>query len=262
MTKLHILNGDAMLNAFDQTGLDGEVMVWREVLSEGPLAPTIDASFWETRQQWITGTFEDAPGSYQDMVLSELEKLSQPYDEITLWFDNDLHCQVNLLGVLQLLKDQVDLSAPGIYLVSPGAEQDSTGLRGMAQLNGDELEDLYDARLHLTEYDLTLSTEAWQKYTANDPDALQQWISTNPFWGSLHKLKPALEAQVQRSRVGDDGLNNIERTLVRLNTSGIDQRAELYEAFWNEQPVYGMGGAELDLYLDRLASRGLIQLQA
>lgn len=262
MTQLHILNGDAMLNAFDQTGLDGEVLVWREVLSEGPLAPILDASFWEARQQWITRTFEDAPGSYQEKVLSELEKLSQPYDEITLWFDNDLHCQINMLSVLQLLKDQVDLSEPGIYLVSPGAEQDSVGFRGMAQLDGDRLEDLYDARLHLTEYDLTLSTEAWQKYTANDPDALQQWISANPFWGSLHTLKPALEAQVERLSVGDDGLNNIERTLIRLNKSGIYQRTELYEAFWNELPIYGMGDAELDLYLDRLVSKGLIQLQA
>ena len=49
MNILHILNGDATANSFAGTGLDGEIMIWREVLSEGPLEENIaSGSFGKT----------------------------------------------------------------------------------------------------------------------------------------------------------------------------------------------------------------------
>lgn len=257
MNQLHILNGDATLTGFNQTGLDGEVLVWREVFSEGPLAAKLDAGFWNHRANWIAQNFEDAPGSYQEMVMQELEKLNEPYDEINMWFEFDLHCQINLLGVMQLLKQEVDLTAPGIYLICPDSFPGVENFRGMGQLNGDQLEDLYDTRLHLTEYDFIIATEAWQKYILFDADALQQWINSTPFWGSLHLLKPALEAQVKRLQVNNEGFNYIEQKLLHLYQNGINTRTQIYEAFWNEAPIYGMGDTELDIYLKGLQSKGL-----
>jgi hypothetical protein len=35
---LHVLNGDATLNVFERTSFEGDIMVWREVLSEGPVS--------------------------------------------------------------------------------------------------------------------------------------------------------------------------------------------------------------------------------
>jgi len=260
MSILHILNGDATLTGFNQTGLDGEVLVWREVFSEGPLLAKLDADFWNRRSAWIAETFEDAPGSYQDIVMQELEKLNEPYDEINLWFEFDLHCQINLLGVMQLLKQEVDLTAPGIYLICPDSFPGVKNFRGMGQLNGNQLEDLYDTRLHLTEYDFIIATEAWQKYIQFNAEALQQWIDATPFWGSLHLLKPALEAQVKRLQINEQGLGYIEQKLLQLYQNGINTRTEIYETFWNEAPVYGMGDAELDIYLKRLHAKGLMLL--
>jgi hypothetical protein len=37
MKVLHVLNGDATLFKFKKTGLPGDIVVWREVLSEGPI---------------------------------------------------------------------------------------------------------------------------------------------------------------------------------------------------------------------------------
>jgi len=260
MPILHILNGDATLTGFNQTGLDGEVLVWREVFSEGPLTARLDADFWNRRADWISNAFEDAAGSYQEKVLHELEKLSEPYDEINLWFEFDLHCQVNLLGVMQLLKQEVDLTAPALYLICPDRFPGVENFRGMGELNGDQLEDLYDARLHLTEYDFIIATEAWQKYIQFDAEALQQWINATPFWGSLHLLKPALEAQVKRLQVNSNGLNYIEQKLLQFYESGITNRNNLYRSFWNEETIFGMGEAELDIYLKKLEDRELVNL--
>ena len=249
MKTLHILNGDTTLTSFNETGLDGEVMVWREVFSEGPLATRLDADFWNAREVWISNSFNDTIAGYQDKVMLELEKLNEPYDEITLWFEFDLHCQVNLLGVMQMLKQQVDLTAPGVYLVCPDSYPGMDNFRGLGQLNGEQLEDLYDARLHLTEYDFIIAAEAWQKHIQFDAAVLQQWIDATPFWGSLHLLKPALEAQVKRLQVNELGLNYIEEKLLHLYENDMVTRTDIYNAFWSEAPIFGMGNAEIDLYL-------------
>jgi len=260
MDQLHILNGDATYEKFIETGLDGDVLVWREVFSEGPLSPVIDAAFWQQRAEWISKTFEDAPASYQEMVIAELEKLSRPYEEITLWFDFDLHCQTNLLGAMQLLQQQADLSGPGIYLISPDGYPGVESFRGMGQLSAEQLEDLYDTRLQLTDYDFTLAKEAWQKYILFDAQQLQEWVNSVTFWGSLHYLKTALLAQVKRLQTDAQGLNYIAQTLLNLYQHGATSRDKLYEAFWRQHAIYGMSDAELDIYLNELQSRGLVNL--
>src|SRR6185312_16532082 len=101
MNILHILNGDSTLRGFQETGLEGNTMVWRESLSEGPLEADISsAGFWRDRANWIGKTYRESPEDYLATMMNELSKLGEPYDEINLWFEFDLHCQANLLGVL------------------------------------------------------------------------------------------------------------------------------------------------------------------
>ena len=196
MNILHILNGDSTLHGFEQTGLDGDVMVWREVFSQGPLEETISsAHFWRTRQEWIN----DTPEGYQHKMLDQLSMLSEPYNEINLWFEFDLHCQANLLGVMAYLEQKADLSAPAIYLICPGDFPGKDDFRGMGELNGEELEYLYDnIREQLSTEDFAIAQQAWKVYVSGDASILSTFLSATVFWGSLHFLKPALEAHLKR----------------------------------------------------------------
>src|SRR5476651_2403611 len=109
MNILHILNGDATLQGFKQTGLEGDVMIWREAFSAGPLiADVTSAGFWLARSEWICTGFNESPEGYQRNMLDQLALLNDPYDEINLWFEYDLHCQANLLGVLNYLSRKAD----------------------------------------------------------------------------------------------------------------------------------------------------------
>src|ERR1700733_12383061 len=113
MSILHILNGDSTAISFEETGLDGDILVWREVFSEGPVEEDVtSASFWRNRSEWICKGVNETPENYQHNVLDQLAKLEGSYDEINLWFEFDLHCQANLLGVMNYLKQKTDLSAP------------------------------------------------------------------------------------------------------------------------------------------------------
>src|ERR1700744_4789165 len=97
---LHVLNGDSTLHSFEHTGLEGDTMVWREVLSEGPLEENIASGhFWKKRAEWLCSTFGEDLYEYNKKVEEPLSRLYDPWHEINLWFEFDLHCQVNMLGV-------------------------------------------------------------------------------------------------------------------------------------------------------------------
>ncbi|MBV8391322.1 MAG: DUF1835 domain-containing protein [Mucilaginibacter sp.] len=258
---LHILNGDSTAYSFKDTGLDGDILVWREVLSQGPLIEDISsAAFWEMRSEWICKGLNETPENYRKKVIEPLEKLSNIYDEITLWFEFDLHCQINMLGVMEMMLKHTDLSIPKIYLVCPGECAGVEDFRGMGQLNGSQLAVLYDDRLRLNDWDFTLASQAWKLYVSGDDMALEKWINETNFWGSLHLLKPALLAHLKRVRVNDAGLNHIEQTLLDIYSSGTRAKYAIYEAFWKAEKIYGMGDLEIDIYLRSLADKNLLAM--
>lgn len=257
MSTLHILNGDSTLHGFKQTSIEGDTMVWREVLSEGPLEMNIGAAhFWETRCQWICKTFDDNDMDYRRDMIDHLAQLTEPHDEINLWFEYDLHCQSNMLGVMNYLHQLTDLSAPNIYLISPGEFPGKPDFAGMGELNGEELQYLYDnIRLQLSEADFTIAAETWEMYVKHDAEHLEQYLAETQFWGSLHLLKPALEAHLKRLQFNAAGLNYVEQKLLDIYNSGITNFQDMCMKFWETEKIYGMGDLEIGLYLQKLKDK-------
>jgi hypothetical protein len=259
---LHVLNGDSTRHSFEETGLEGDVLVWREILSQGPLIEDISsADFWKLREKWICDTFDESPGEFDRTVVTPLEKLSEPYDKINLWFEFDLHCQVNMLGVMEILAKNTNLSPPAIYLICPDSFPGKENFKGMGELNGKELEYLFDnIREQLSEVDFAITAEAWKRYVAGNADELEKWLNATTFWGSLRCLKPAMEANVKRLRTNEQGLNYIEQTLLDIYNYGYKTKYDIYQRFWETETIYGMGDLEIDLYLNSLIDKGLITL--
>lgn len=257
---LHVLNGDSTAHSFNDTGLDGDALVWREIFSQGPLLEDISsAAFWNTRSEWISKTFNDT--HYSQNVIEPLEKLNEAYKEINLWFEFDLHCQANLLGVMEMIAERADLSEQAIYLVCPGEFPGKPDFRGMGELNGEELEYLYDnIRVQLTEYDFELANEAWKLYVSGDVAGLEKWLKENTFWANMSLLKPAMEAHIKRLRQNEAGLNYLEQKLLDIYNSGKTTRHAIYQDFWSAEKIYGMGDAEIDIYLKNLTDKNLINL--
>lgn len=262
-TILHVLNGDATLHSFEQTGLEGDVLVWREIFSQGPLAGEISsAAFWDARAAWIDETFNQTAEQYQEKVVSPLEKLNSTYNQINLWFEFDLHCQANLLGVLALLAEKMDLSPPAIFLICPADFPGKRDFRGIGELSALELEYLYDnVRIRLGEPDFLIAEQAWKLFAEGQLTALAAWVDENHYWGGLHLLKPALKAHLKRLALNENGLNYIEQRLLDIYNSGVRDRQAIYQAFWKTEKIYGMGDSEIDIYLRKLTEHRLIELK-
>ncbi|HVW96585.1 MAG TPA: DUF1835 domain-containing protein [Mucilaginibacter sp.] len=260
MAILHILNGESTRYGFEETGLSGDVMVWHEIFSQGPLDEDISsAQFWRNREEWITETFGEQPESYRQKMLDELAKLSCPYDEINLWFEFDLHCQANLLGVLAYLDQKTDMSAPAVYLICPGSFPGKPDFMGMGELNGEELTYLYDnIREQLSEEDFALARQAWQVFVSKDAARLANFLQQTTFWGSLHFLKPALQARLSLLQLNVQGLNYVEQKLLDICNAGAVTLPERCKAFWRTEKIFGMGDAEISVYLDNLRNKKLI----
>jgi len=160
-----------------------------------------------------------------------------------------------------MLSKNTDLSPPAVYLICPDDFPGKENFKGMGELNGEELEYLYDnIRLRLSAGDFEVAGEAWKLYVEGNANKLEHWLHENTFWGSLHLLKPALEAHLKRLRTNEHGLNYVEQKLLDIYNYGYKTRQAIYESFWETEKIYGMGDAEIDIYLQRLIDKKLITL--
>ncbi len=166
-----------------------------------------------------------------------------------------------MLGVMNYLRQKTDLSHPAVFLICPDDYPGKENFRGMGELNGEELEFLYDnIRTQLSEIDFIIAAEAWDIYVSLDAGRLKTYLEETHFWGSLHCLKAALAAQLKRLAVNENGLNAIEQKLLDIYQYGYHTRPEIMSAFWQTEKIYGMGDLEVNLYLQKLIAKGLISL--
>ena len=243
------------MTVFKQTTFEGDILVWREILSEGPVSKT---NLWATRAKWIGSTFGESEASYTNKVLDEVEKLKEvkAYDELILWFEYDLVCQINLIYILSVLKDMEIQDLP-IYLICPDRFEGIANFRGLGELNAMQLTQLYSSSYKLNTSDLNIASRAWHIYTENNPSAIQTLLQED--FGDLPLLKKALTAHLLRFPNPDTKLNYIEETLLNIVHKGITKRTDIYKSFWLKESIFGITDLQVDFILDQLETNGFIE---
>ena len=130
---LHVTNGDAAAEAIRSTGIDGEVLVWRDVLHEGPVPAGADVlELREIRAGFLArcGWAERAQALADLGARDErLGAALRAGEELVLWFEDDLFDQLQLVQVL----DRVAAGA-GRSRVTAVATQGYFGLMAAPEL--------------------------------------------------------------------------------------------------------------------------------
>lgn len=256
---LHILNGDGTAHKFRQTRLPGEVLVWREILSEGPaIYDQGEKIFWQNRQQYITQTYQVAAADYEQQVLAELYKLEEvahASTEIVLWFEHDLLCQINLIYLLHWFyhRRPANLS---LKLICINQYPGKPYFRGLGELSPDQLAGLFPQRATITPGMLQAADTIWKYYVAPTPLLLQQSISRNI--NGLPFLHTAIQAHFLRFPAVKNGLNKIEEILLQALLKSKLTTTQLLESFWQQESIFGVGDTQLFNYLEYLQAAGLI----
>ncbi len=252
MAHLHVLNGDATLHSFEKTGIEGERMVWREVLSEGKVPETIGAEpFWKVRSSFFESFFEIEEEEYHELTVEEFEKvegLSQ-YEEITFWFEYDLFCQMNLMALLSWFARQ-ELGGVRLSLVCSGTFPGYSRLVGLGEIDPDQYQPLFEQRQYLKREDLDFAQQFWAVFSSDDPTELHVLAQSRA--AKFPYLPAAVHAHLQRFPSVDNGLNIIEDRMIRLVHSGVRERKKLIGQIMKEDQYFGFGDAQYFTYLKNL----------
>ncbi|MDQ6651452.1 MAG: RNA polymerase subunit sigma-24 [Acidobacteriota bacterium] len=260
---LHIHNGDCSANTAKQSPLGGEHFAWREELIEGPTPNSLDPAEWRrVRAQHLCESYDLDSKECERGLLDQEKKLEsfQEYEEVVLWFEHDLFCQVHLLYLLNWFS-QRDLGKTKLSLICVGRFPGKQDFRGLGELNADQLASLFPERHQVAKNELYLAASAWQAYCSSDPTYIERLLQTDTSF--MPFLRAALIAHLRRFPSTRNGLGAIENLGLELINGGLSSFIDVFPRFGDAEPVYGLGDAQFWFALQRvtLAKQPLLKLE-
>lgn len=239
----HILNGDALKEQFP-TVIEGEIIVARECLVDGPVNGRNLDKLFAIRAQFISENYGETKQAYHERSALELLKTLEIADDaiVNLWFEDDLFCQVNLWFVIHLLMKRHRVNP--IFLIRPAIHTQY----GFGGLNQSELLARYQRKTSLTHLD-SLS-KLWPAYRAGDTKTLlsiaQKLKAPYPF------ILSAVEAQIQRIPV-NGGLGRPKASLKTIiNELKTEDFGAVFSAFNKREMIYGFGDLQVKRLYDEI----------
>jgi len=250
---LHIHNGDSTAGTARQANIPGEHIAWREALVCGPTpAGLSEAEFIETRARHLAVSY----GAPVEKCRAELRAMHNAlasfsdHDEVVLWFEHDLFCQVQLIYLLHWFAGR-DLGRTKLSLICIDEFPGVKIFHGLGQLNEEQLLSLFPGRRELTVEQLELAARAWTAYCAPDALALIALLKTD--MSALPFLKEALSKHLQRFPSTRNGLGRVENAALELIPAGYGKFRSLFPAFIQRESVYGFGDLQLYASMRRMA---------
>jgi hypothetical protein len=251
---LHITNGDSAADTLRQTGLEGEVIPWRDVLHEGPVPAGLALDqLSQLRARFIAdcgwGRYEDILANFvqRDSALTQFEA----HQEVVLWFEHDLYDQLQLIQLLDWFARQ-DLSATTLKMICintfPGVEN----FHGLGELNPAQLGSLWRTRRAVTAAQLALGSAAWRAFCAPDPTAIEALLGQDT--SALPFLRDALLRHLEQFPALGNGLSRTERQILEAVASGAQQPVAIFMAQQAREEHPFMGDDTLWSYIESLSN--------
>ena len=246
---LHITNGNVLTDYLRDLDFTDDILTWQEMLSEGPTIAAINSrAFLRLRIEFLKKYYEIEVNTKE--ILTELSKLdtAEKYTEINLWFEYDLFCHINLLGVINLLH-QKGINKP-LYLICSGRVEGEKRLMGLGELSPEQLKLHYKEKVRLTQKDIDLAIALWRTYCGRDHNILKPYIVTK---SSFKYMSNCLKAHLKRFPHQKSGLNVLEDNILRIvRDNFVKSKNHLLGYSLNYQGYYGFGDIQLERIIDKL----------
>lgn len=250
---LHIVNGDSVGDKLKQGAVEGEVLVWREIFTEGPVHPEpavpANRSF---RAAALERTMGIPSADYIAGCEAQERRLQRFRDDdaVVLWFEYDLFDQTILWHLLDRFARQ-DRGSTELYLLSIDSFPGIPDFRGFGQLSAEQLRSLAGTRVPIGERQLALGQAYWRAYTADDPREMSRLIRQDT--ADLPFAREALRFHLTRFPSDRNGLGIVEQTALELILSGFHQPEALFRETGSRLRRFGMGDLQFRACLRQLA---------
>ena len=212
---LHVLNGDSARIGLEQSGIPGEIVVWPDVLYEGPTPLATGEEWIAARTAHLAGVSDravaDVSARYHrdDAVLESFRE----HDEIVFWFEHDLFDQLLLIRHLWWMGERGARSAGGETRFSLVCRDAYLGL-----LKPDAFPALFAGRRPITEAQINLGSQAWTAFCRDDPSRLPAFATA--VLPDLPFLPAAMRRFLEEYPSTLNGLSRTEAQILRVASDG------------------------------------------
>ena len=250
---LHVANGSCVTQTLAEASVPGLLSIWADPLYDGPVPGGLsDEELLEVRRHFHEGP----PGGPSDDPVNDLRRWRQiieqhdGYDELVLWFEHDLFCQLNLIQVLSWIHHRVP-SSKVVSLICIASYPGRPDFKGLGELTPAELAPLLDTRQPVSESQYALAERAWQAFREATPEALDDFRRTDT--SALPYLAPALVRFLQDYPWTIDGLSRTERRLLQLADAGNVTLAKAFPRMHEGESAYYVTDTSLEDLVETLS---------
>lgn len=255
---LHIVNGDSVGDMLRQGIVQGDVLVWREIYSAGPIfLNPAGAEERALRAEVLERTLGIPSAEYIAGCGEQEQKLRQfrHYDEVVFWFEHDLFDQSMLAYLLHWFKGQ-KLGKTKLSLLCIGEFPGIELFHGLGQLTPAQLQTLPGTWRSIGRKELELASDFWQAYASPDPLQMAMLLKNKQVEieaSGLPFAYAAFKAHLSRLPSVRSGLGIVELTTLEAVRGGADTPLALFRQVTDTLHVLGMGDLEYWKYLRSLS---------
>ncbi len=251
-SQLHITNGDSFTQKLKTLKLKGDIITWREMLCEGKTETNVGSeSFWKTRFDFLHKNYKVSKSWFVEKTLKEYRSLCnhKQQDQIILWFEYDLFCQINMLAVLSWLKKHRRYAE--IHLVCIGDEDETNRLYRLNDLSDEQLLNSYENKVKLSQNDVEYADYVWQLYCSDNPIRLENLIDFDNY--QFDYLSDAVKVHLRRFPTIKNGLNELENRVLEFSLQQKPKsKKELLSSLIQNQGFYGFGDTQYERVITNL----------
>jgi hypothetical protein len=245
--RLNITNGDSAAGTLSEAGVEGKIISWRDVLHEGPVDSSLSLEeLSRQRARFIAerrwDDFAHVSGDFaeRDRVIQHLDY----FDEIVLWFEDDLYDQLQMIQLLDYFGRGGSRGKKLSLIVVDGY---------IPPLSAVKLKELEAARPRATSEQLALATRAWRAFGSDDPAAVSRLLNENT--SALPYLASALRRHLEEFPSLDTGLSRSEREALTAIEQGHTTPVAAFLEVAKKQESIFLGDVVFYSYLERLSGK-------
>jgi uncharacterized protein DUF1835 len=243
--RLNITNGDSAAATMSEAGIEGKIISWRDVLHEGPVDSSLSLrKLSDQRARFIVergwGDFAHVSGDFaeRDRAIQHLDY----FDEVVLWFEDDLYDQLQLIQIL-------DFFAEGSRYKKTVSLIQVDGY--IPPLSATKLKEHDAQRRGVTAEQLQLAKRAWKAFGSDDPTTIAALLEANT--SALPYLAPSLTRHLEEFPALGTGLSRSEREALTAIEGGHSTPVRAFLEVARLQESIFLGDIIFYWYLERLS---------
>ena len=238
MSRILITNGDHAANALAAHFPDAEILIWRDVLIEGPVPGGIgDEALADVRARHIETAFgmNDVRADFtrRNQAFAKLHA----FERIELWFETDLHDQLQLIELLARFSRNAPTPDPVLALSPPplSSHIDAPG----------------NAMREISIADYEAAAAMWDAFRASSPEQIYAEANARGAW---LEARAALARLLEEYPSPRDGLGRTEHAALLAIHDGAITPGLAFRHYQQTEELPFLGDLGFYYRLERLAS--------